>query len=96
MLKRRINKSALIKVNEAYEAEPLEYKIKRVMTSGEPLGDEVPIIYTARKEGVLPGYDIRTDRFDVAIDAMGKIDKTWKAQRAERIQMNQTTTGTEG
>ena len=32
-----------------------------------------PTIYTEKKDGVLPEYDIRTDRFEVAIDAIDKI-----------------------
>ena len=34
----------------------------------------MPIIYTEKKDGVLPAYNIRTDRFDLAIDAFDKIE----------------------
>ena len=33
------------------------------------------IIYTAKEDGVLPAYNIRTDRFDVAMDAYDKITR---------------------
>ena len=38
--------------------------------------DTAPIIYTAKEDGVLPAYNIRTDRFDVAMDAYDKITRT--------------------
>ena len=74
-----------INVNDSYIGEPIEYKIKRIVDSKEPIGDTVQMIYTERKEGVQPAYDIRTDRFDIAIDAFDKIDKTIKAKRAEKL-----------
>ena len=35
-----------------------------------------PTIYTEKKDGVQPEYDIRTDRFEVAIDAIDKINQS--------------------
>ena len=43
------------------------------MSQEEPIKDQVPLIYTERKTGVNPEYNIRTDRFMVAMEAMGKI-----------------------
>ena len=63
-----------------YEAEPREVKLRKII-SGESSSMEdgvFPTIYTEKKDGVLPEYDIRTDRFEVAIDAM---DKSTRAQR---------------
>ena len=37
-----------------------------------------PTIYTEKKNGVQPEFDIRTDRFEIAIDA---IDRLTKAQQ---------------
>lgn len=74
----------LMRVNESVEGETIEAKVRKIMASGEGITDEAPLIYTERKEGVLPGYDIRTDRFEVAIDAHEKIDKSKKAERHER------------
>ena len=34
-----------------------------------------PVIYTAKEDGVLPAYNIRTDRFDIAMDAYDKITR---------------------
>lgn len=73
-----------LNVNEAYEGEPIEEKIKRILNNKEPISDGAPLIYTERKDGVLPAHDIRTDRFEVAIDAMDKVQKTHQAKREER------------
>ena len=42
------------------------------------------MVYTERKDGVKPEYDIRTDRFEVALDAHEKIHKGKTAQREQR------------
>ena len=78
-----ITKWSSIQVNDSYEADPMEVKIAKVVQNNEPIDSNAPIIYTNRADGVQAGYDIRTDRFDVAIDAMDKVSKTRLAQRAE-------------
>ena len=42
-----------------------------------------PIIFTDRSEGVLPAYDIRTDRWDIATEAMDRVNKAKIAKREE-------------
>lgn len=59
---------------EIYEGETIEKKVARITLTNEPITDTAPIIYTEKKDGVLPAYNIRTDRFDLAIDAMDKIE----------------------
>ena len=64
--------------NLTYEAEPREVKLRKII-SGETSNMEdgvFPTIYTEKKDGVLPEYDIRTDRFEVAIDAIDKINQS--------------------
>lgn len=61
---------------EIYEGESIETKCARVLQNNEPITDTAPIIYTAKEDGVLPAYNIRTDRFDVAMDAYDKISKS--------------------
>lgn len=63
----------LLKVNTSLEGEPIEHKVERIVNSKEPISDSAPLIYTDRKDGVQPQYDIRTDRMDIAIDAMDKV-----------------------
>ena len=60
---------------EIYEGESIETKCARVLESGEPITDTAPIIYTAKEDGVLPAYNIRTDRFDIAMDAYDKMTR---------------------
>lgn len=70
-----------LRVNNAYEGETIEQKVARFMNNAEPITDASPLIYTDRKDGVLPGYDIKTDKWEVAIDAM---DSVTRAQLAKR------------
>jgi hypothetical protein len=74
-----------IVVNESYEGETIEQKVDRIVNNGEPISDGAPIIYTERKDGVRPEYDIRTDRFEIAVDAMDTVTKTALAKREARI-----------
>lgn len=63
--------------NLIYQAEPREVKLRKII-SGEANNMEdgvFPIIYTEKKDGVRPEFDIRTDRFEVAIEAMDKINQ---------------------
>lgn len=69
----------------AYQAEPREVKLRKII-SGESSNMEdgvFPTIYTEKKDGVLPEYDIRTDRFEVAIDAIDKINQSMANQVAK-------------
>lgn len=68
-----------------FEGETIEKKIQRIVNNKEPITDGAPIIYTERKDGVQPQYDIRSDRFDIAIEAMDKVDKAYKAKREQSI-----------
>lgn len=68
-----------------YEAEPREVKLRKII-SGEASNMEdgvFPTIYTEKRDGVRPEYDIRTDRFEVAIDAMDKINQSTAEQIAK-------------
>lgn len=71
--------------NLAYQAEPREVKLRKII-SGEASNMEdgvFPTIYTEKKDGVQPEFDIRTDRFEVAIDAMDKINQSAANQIAK-------------
>lgn len=70
--------------NTQYKGETIERKVRRVTNNKEPIGDGAELIYTERSEGVKGDYDIRTDRFDVAIDAMDRVTKSAIAQRELR------------
>ena len=68
-----------------YQAEPREVKLRKII-SGESSNMEdgvFPTIYTEKKDGVLPEHDIRTDRFEVAIEAIDKINLSMANQIAK-------------
>lgn len=85
-MKTAINRKGCINnPNITYQAEPREVKLRKII-SGESSNMEdgvFPIIYTEKKDGVLPEYDIRTDRFEVAIEAMDKINQSAANQIAK-------------
>ena len=56
-----IKNNSSLYINQSYEGESIESKVERIVTNNEPISDGAPLIYTDRKEGVLPQYDIRTD-----------------------------------
>jgi hypothetical protein len=70
-----------INLNQSIEGETIEQKVRRIVSNKEPIKDGAPLIYTERKDGVQAGYNIRTDRFEVAVDAMDKVTKAKVAQR---------------
>lgn len=73
-----------IQCNESTEGEPIETKVDRILNNGEPIDDGTsPTIYTNRKDGVAPEHNIRTDRFELAIEAMDQLAKNQQAKRQE-------------
>lgn len=74
-----------LKRNESYPADTLEVRIERMMHNGEPIGEGAAIQYTERKDGVHPMMDIRTDRFELAVDARDKSAKSHLAKRDQAI-----------
>ena len=81
----RSRRGCINEPNLTYQAEPREVKLRKII-SGEANNMEdgvFPTIYTEKKDGVQPEYDIRTDRFEVAIDAMDKINQSAANQIAK-------------
>ena len=84
-----------MKIWNTYEAEPLEAKLRRKMEGGkvdeeEGDGKTWAIAYTEKRDGVKPEYDIRTDRFEIAREAMETIEKGIQLSYSDP---NNTTTG---
>lgn len=78
--------------NLTYQAEPREVKLRKII-SGESndMEDGVfPTIYTEKKNGVQPEFDIRTDRFEIAIDAIDKINQSVANQIAKSKSVTET------
>ena len=82
----KIQETAL-RVNDSFEGETIEKKIRRIMLQNEPITDGAPRIYTERKDGVKPEYDIRTDRFELAVDGTDYITKNKIAERENRLRV---------
>lgn len=78
MYKRKYNgtKTSQIKRICTEEGESLEEMIRRQQQTKEAIDDSAPMIYTPKKDGVIPEYDPRTDRQETAIDALDKFHKT--------------------
>lgn len=74
---------------ETYEGETIEKKVARIMENNEPIKDGAPEIYTERKDGIVKAYNIRTDRWEVAADAMDAVNKSFQAKREEKAKLNE-------
>lgn len=74
----RSRKGCINNPNLTYQADPREVKLRRIINGeSNDMEDGVfPTIYTEKKDGVQPEFDIRTDRFEVAIDAIDKINQS--------------------
>jgi hypothetical protein len=63
--KGEMKRTPKLKVNKTYESEPLETKLAKLFESENGIEQVTDLIYS---EEYLRGNDIRTDRFDVALD----------------------------
>lgn len=72
-----------IAVNEGYAAESLERKIERMLATKEPIEDTAEMIYTERKDGVLPQFDIRTDVMEQMIESTSNLAEKMKIKRED-------------
>lgn len=99
MYKKTLNNKSIINTSEfLFNGESMEQYMNRIMISGEPINAASPVIYTDRKAGVIPEYNIRTDRFDLALDAQSTIVKGQIAKRMEYYkteEVNETPTVTD-
>lgn len=69
----RVNNFAgMTKMNEP--GETLIKKCQRILDEGEPLTDGAPMIYTPKQAGVKPEYNVRTDKWDIAMKAMDRVN----------------------
>lgn len=69
----RINNfQGMIEMNEP--GETLIKKCQRILDEGEPLTDGAPTIYTPKQDGVRADCNIRTDKWELAMQAMDKVN----------------------
>ena len=62
----------------------MEAKIRKALDGTENLELGKPALFTRRGEGVRPETDIRTDRWDIAMDAQNHVNQV-KATEYDRI-----------
>lgn len=77
----RVIRTYNLKSVETYEGETIETKVARIVQEKTPITDGAPIIYTDREQGVLPAYNVRTDRWEIAEIAMDKVNAAKMAKR---------------
>jgi hypothetical protein len=98
---RRPNKASF-RVNKSTEGETIEAKMRRIMQNKEPITDGAPLLFQERNDGIDPATNIRTDRFELAANAMGKVTKDTIAKRKggpktqEQPKASKDTKGTTG
>lgn len=73
-------KKSNFEINESVEGRSIEDKMRETTLNGQPIESAAPLIYTDRRDGVLPEYDIRTDRWNIA---QATVDKVVRSQIAK-------------
>lgn len=68
-----------------HDGETIEKRVRRMIEDNEPIEDTAQTIYGEYQDGVLAGTDIRTDRMELAIDAMNYIHKTNLAKKQREL-----------
>ena len=68
-------KTDFIKASEenSFIGDSIEEKVRKVTADNTSIEAISPMIYTERKDGVMPEYNIRTDKWDIAQQAMNTI-----------------------
>ena len=82
MYKYNINKPTKIRINQSVEGETIEMKVRRIVDNKEPITDGAPLIYGPKGE-IMAGHNIRTDRFEIAVEATDSISKASIAKGSE-------------
>jgi len=62
----------------------MERKMQRMMQQGADLNDTTDLIFTERKDGVIPETDIRNEWWDVAVEAADTATKDHLTKRDAR------------
>lgn len=88
MYNQNVPESTGFDTGELTEGESIEVKLERMIANKEPLqgdGGGAGLLFTERKDGVNPSYNIRTDRWIHAIDATDKLSQQRVAQREAKV-----------
>lgn len=95
MYKVKVKGNTTLDVNNSDVGQPIEEKIAIMLNNGEPISEGADLNYTERKEGVVNGFNPRTDRWEVATDAMDVANRSKLAKRTAKMQIveNEPTEG---
>ena len=95
MKKVEIKHVSLIQKNDSIDGISIEEKIRIALQDNTPIDGGSPLIYTKRADGVMPEYDIRTDRFDIAIEQADKLANAKLLARQKVIEKENNSFGDE-
>ncbi|WP_036074725.1 hypothetical protein, partial [Lysinibacillus boronitolerans] len=67
-----------------YVGEDIHEKVNRLMTTDGAIEDDLNAqkVYTKRKDGVIDNYNVRADKWDMALDTLDQINRTKIAKAA--------------
>lgn len=87
MYKLQNYKTNRLKGEEPFEAISLEEELKIATATKSPIQKNsiTQCFYTQRKDGVLPECNIKTDRFEMAQEAMSHANNEFRKKIQERI-----------
>lgn len=80
---KRVKRDSLINRNESFEAESIEQMLRKAK-EGESIelgGKE--LLYTEKKDGVLPATNIRADKWEIAQEALDTVERTRAVKEKE-------------
>lgn len=60
---------------DSYIGQSIEDRCKKLVETGEPIKDTTPLIYTPKEKGVMPQYDVRADKWEIAQKAMDRVNR---------------------
>lgn len=79
-----INRGTLIERNTTYEGKSIEQELASQLSTGDIVLGGSEILYTWKKDGVLPETNIRTDRMERMMMANDKIERTLLNKKMEQ------------
>lgn len=79
-------RAGLIRVNKTQEEDGLMWQLRKVKTMGDQGFVTKGVMYSERKDGVLPEYDIRTDKWEIAQAASNSASKSEIARRGSGVE----------
>ena len=76
-----------IKIDTKFlDGQTIEIQIARAMSVNEPIDNSSPLQFTKRADGVLPDFDIRTDKWEISQRAMTAVADKIRQNRTKKLQ----------